>query len=119
MLLDTLRLLAGQLQSADDPRGGRVVRYPCGLWTGRRARSLAAASAQMGGPPDNGKSKRIPQRDLFSWTCQFGRAARSSGTVGGLDEALHAKKRCSEWPASHAGRGHQDGGVGGTSSRRT
>ena len=29
--------------------------------------------------PDDGKSKRIAQRDPFSLTCQVGRAARSSG----------------------------------------
>ena len=44
-------------------------------------------------PLHDGKSKRIAQRDPFSQNCQVGRAARSSGTVGGLDEALHAKTR--------------------------
>ena len=45
-----------------------------------------------------------------------GRAARSSGTTGGLDEALHAKKRRTEWSAPYVGRRHQDGGVGRASS---
>ena len=57
------------VHSADDPRGERVVRHPCGLWIGRRAGSLAA-SAQTMGPPDDGKSKRIAQRDPLS-PCVF------------------------------------------------
>ena len=51
----------------------------------------------------------------FTWTCQAGRAARSSGTTGRLDEALHAKKRRTEWSAPYVGRRHQDGGVGSAS----
>ena len=38
------------------------------------------------------------------------------GATGGLDEALHAKKRRTEWSAPHVGRRHQDGGVGSASS---
>ena len=57
------------VHSADDPRGERVVRHPCGFWIGRRTRSLAA-SAQTMGPPDDGKSKRIAQRDPLS-PCVF------------------------------------------------
>ena len=34
---------------------------------------------------------------------------------GGLDEALHAKKRRMEWSAPYVGRRHQDGGVGSAS----
>ena len=57
------------VHSVDDPRGERVVRHPCGLWIGSRTRSLAA-SAQTMGPPDDGKSKRIAQRDPLS-PCVF------------------------------------------------
>ena len=43
--LDTLRMLADEaVHSADDPRGGRVVRHPCGLWIMRRVTSLAAST---------------------------------------------------------------------------
>ena len=79
------------------------------LWPGRRF-------TQTLGPLDDWKSKRIAQRNPFSWTRQAGRAARSSGTTGGLDEGLHAKKRRSERLAPHVGRRHQDGGVGSASS---
>ena len=103
------------VHSAGDPCGRRLVRHPCGLWIGRRSGSLAA-STQTLGPLDDWKSERIAQRNPFPWTCQAGRAARSSGTTGGLDEALHAKKRRTEWSAPYVGRGHQDGGVGSASS---
>ena len=33
------------------------------------------------GPLDDWKSERIAQRNHFTWTCQAGRAARSSGTT--------------------------------------
>ena len=69
-----------------------VVRHPRGFWIWRRSGSLAA------------------------WKCQAGRAARSSGTTGGLDEALHAKKRRTECSAPYVGRRHQDGGFGSASS---
>ena len=91
MLLDTLRLLADQLYTM-------------------------LAFTQTLGLFDDWKSKRIAQGNPFSWTCQAGRAARSSGTTGGLDEALHAKKRRTVWSAPHVGRRHQDGGVGSASS---
>ena len=54
------------------------------------------------GPFDDWMSERIAQRNPFPWTCQAGRAARSSGTTGGPDEALHAKKRRTEWAALEA-----------------
>ena len=103
------------VHSTDDPCGKRIVRHPRGLWIWRRSGSLAA-SRQTLGPLDDWESKRIAQRNPFPWTCQAGRAARSSGTTGGLDEALHAKKRRTEWSAPYVGRGHQDGGVGSASS---
>ena len=99
------------VHSADDPCGRRIVRHPRGLWIWRRSGSLAA-STQTLGPLDDWKSERIVQRNPFTWTCQAGRAARSSGTIGGLVEALHAKKRRTEWSAPYVGRRHQDGGVG-------
>ena len=37
-------------------------------------------------------------------------------TIGRLDEALHAEKRRTEWPAPYVGRRHQDGVVGSASS---
>ena len=48
-------------------------------------------------PLTTGRARGLLREIPLSWKCQVGRAARSSGTVGGLDEALHAKKRCSEW----------------------
>ena len=77
--------------SADDPCGRIIVRHPRGLWIWRRSGSLAA-STQTLGSLDDWKSERIAQRNPFTSTCQAGRSARSSGTTGGLDEALHAKK---------------------------
>ena len=103
------------VQSADDPCGRRIVRHPRGIWIGRRSGSLAA-STQTLGPFDDWKSERIALRNPFNWTCQAGRAARSSGTTGGLDEALYAKKRRTGWSAPRVGRRHQDGGVGSASS---
>ena len=103
------------VHSADDTCGRRIVRHPCGLWIWRRSGSLAASSQTLG-PLDDWKSKRIAQRNPFLWTCQAGRAARSSGTTGGPDEALHAKKRRTAWSASYVGRRRQDGGVGSASS---
>ena len=61
------------------------------------------------------KSERIAQRNSFAWTCQAGRAARSSGKTGGLDEALPAMKRRTEWSAPYVGRRHRDGGFGSAS----
>ena len=104
------------VHSADDPCGRRIVRHPRGLWIWRRPGSLAA-STQTLGPLDDWKSERIAQRNPSTWTCQAGRAARSSGTIGGLDEALHAKKRRTEWSAPYVGRRYQDGGVGSIWSR--
>ena len=71
MPLDTLRMLADQLYTVlmTLVERERVVRHPCGLWIGSRTRSLAA-SAQTMGPPDDGKSKRIAQRDPLS-PCVF------------------------------------------------
>ena len=107
---DTVRMLTETVHSADDPRGGRVGSGPRqGLEAWRR-------SAQTMGPPHDGKSERIAQRDLFSWTCQLGRAGRAVGRLEDTMDTLHANSRCSEWPAPHANRGHQNGGVGGTSS---
>ena len=68
MPLDTRRIV----HSADDPCGG--------LWIWRRSGSLAA-STQTLGPLDDWKSDRIAHRNPFAWTCQAGRAARSSGTT--------------------------------------
>ena len=68
------------VHSADDPCGRRIVRHPCGLWIWRRSGSLAA-STQTLGPLDDWKSERIAQINSFAWTCQAGRAARSSGTT--------------------------------------
>ena len=110
MPLDTLPTV----HSADDPCGRRIVRHLRGLWILRRSGSLAA-STQTLGPLDDWKSKRIAQRNPFTWKCQASRAARSSGTTGGRDEALHAKKRRTEWSAPYVGRRHQDGGVGSAS----
>ena len=98
-------------------------------WVGRYTRYLpTTVLAQQYSPHFRGwcclalwtilLSERASERDPFSRTCQVGRAVTSSGTVVGRDEALHAKNRCSEWPASHASREHRNGGVGVTSSRR-
>ena len=103
------------VRSTDDTCGRRLVRHPRSLWIWRRSGSLAA-STQMLGLFDDWKSKKIAQRNPFTWTCQAGRAARSSGTTGGLDEALQAKKRRTECSAPCVGRRHQDGGVGSASS---
>ena len=113
MPLDTLRMLADQLYTVlmTLVEGESIVRHPRGLWIWRRSGSLAA-STQTLGPLDDWKSERIVQRNPFTWTCQAGRAARSSGTIGGLVEELHAKKRRTEWSAPYVGRRHQDGGVG-------
>ena len=54
MPLDTLRMLADQ---------------------------FFTASTQALGPLDDWESERIAQRGPFAWTCQAGRAARSSGTT--------------------------------------
>ena len=106
MPLDTLRMQANQLYTV--------------LMTLVEGESLdilvSSASTQTLGSLDDWKSERIAQRNLSSWICQAGRVARSSGTTGGLDEALHAKKRRTEWSAPYVGRGHQDGGVASASS---
>ena len=47
-----------------DRRGGRVVRHPCGLWTGRRVRSLAE-SAQTMGPLTTGRASGL-LREILS-----------------------------------------------------
>ena len=71
------------VHSADDPCGRRFVRHPRGLWIWRRSGSLAAFTQTLGSL-DDWKSERIAQRNPFAWTCQASRAARSSGTTGGL-----------------------------------
>ena len=106
MPLGTLRSV---VHSADDPSGES---RSTSLWALDREKGWKPGGVCTNdGTPDDGKSKRIAQRDPFSCTCQVGRAARRSGTVGGLDEVVHAKKRCPECSASHASRGHQNGGV--------
>ena len=100
---------------ADDPCGRKIVRHPRGLWIWRRSGCLTASSFSLG-PLDDWKRKRISQRNPFLRRYQAGRAARSSGTTGGLDEALHAKKRRTEWSAPYVVRRHQVGGVGSASS---
>ena len=71
------------VHSADDPCGRRIVRHPRGLWIWRRSGSLAA-STQTLGPLDDWKSEWIARRNPFPWTCQAGRAARSSGRLEDL-----------------------------------
>ena len=96
MPLDTLRMLADRLYTVLMTFvEGESFDILVGSRPERRARSLAT-SAQTTGPPDDGKSKRLAQRDPVSWTCQVGRAARSSGTVGGVDEASHAEKQAED-----------------------
>ena len=55
------------VHSADDPRGGRVVRHPCGLWIRRRTGSLAAL-AQALGPLTTGRA-RLLLREILSPGC--------------------------------------------------
>ena len=115
MPLDTLRMLADQWKTVlmTLVEGGSFDILVVWIW--RRAQSLAEFTQTLG-PFDDWKSKRIAQRNRFPWTCQAGRAARSSGTTGGLDDASHAKKRRTEWSAPFVSRRHQDGGVGSASS---
>ena len=81
MPLDTLRMLADQLYTVLMTLvEGESFRHPRGLWIWRRSGSLAA-STQTLGSLDDWKSERIAQRNPFAWTCQAGRAARSSGTT--------------------------------------
>ena len=84
--------------SADDPCGRRIVRHPRGLWIWRSSGSLAA-STQTLGPLDDWKSERIAQRNPFLWTCQAGRAARSSGTTGSVTrkEETHEMVSATRW----------------------
>ena len=67
MPLETPRMLADQLYTVlmNLVERKRVVRHLGGLWIRRRAGSLAA-STQTLGPFDDGKSKRIVQRNPFS-----------------------------------------------------
>ena len=108
MPLDTLRMLADQLYAV-----------PMTLVEGESFDILVGSGSGEGLEAWRRLHKRLDplaQRSPFPWTCQAGRAARSSGTTGELDEALHAKKRRTEWSAPHVGRRHQDGGVGSASS---
>ena len=64
MPLDTANAGRSAVYSADGPRGRRIVRHPCGLWIRRRVGSLAASTQSLGSF-DDGKSKRIAERNLF------------------------------------------------------
>ena len=65
--------------SADDPRGRRIVRHPCELWTG----SLAASTQTL---IDDWKSERIAQREILS----LGRAklVELQGAVERLEDLM-------------------------------
>ena len=102
MPLDTLRMLADQLFSvlmtlvegeSFDILVGSGWREGLEAW--RRLHKRWE-------PFTTGRARGLLREILSSWTCQAGRAARSSGTTGGLDEALHAKTRCLERPATYA-----------------
>ena len=116
MLLETLRMLADQqytvLMTLVEGESFDIL---VGSGSGEGLEAWRRLHKTLG-PLDDWKSKRIAQRNPFSWMCQAGRATRSSGTTGGLDEASHAKKRRTERSARYVSRRHQDGGVGSASS---
>ena len=112
MLLDTLRMLADQLYA--------VLMTLVGLWIRRRV-GILAASAQTMGPLTTGRSRGLLRELLSPGRAKLGEL---QGAVERLEDLMRRytprrDARCSEWPASHASRGRQDGGVGGTSFRRT
>ena len=76
MPLDTLRMLADQLHTVQTTL---AEGESFGIFGG--SSGSLAASTQTLGPLDDWKSERIAQRNPFAWTCQAGRAARSSGTT--------------------------------------
>ena len=116
MPLDTLRMLADQLYTVLMTLvEGESFDILVGSGSGEGLEAWRRLHKRWD-PLTTGRARGIAQRNPFPWTCQAGRAARSSGTTGGLDEALHAKKRRTEWSAPYVGRRHQDGGVGSASS---
>ena len=117
---DTLQMLADQLYTLLMTFvEGESFDILVGSGSGEGLEALAA-STQTLGRLDDWKSEMIAQRNpLHSGRAKPGRAARSSGTTGGLDEALHAKKRRTEWSVPYVCRRHQDGGVGSASSVRS
>ena len=97
MPLDTLRMLADQLYTVLMTFvEGESFDILVGSGSGEGLEAWRPFT-QNAGTLDDWKSKMIAQIIPFTWTCQAGRAASSSGTTGGLNEALHAKKRRTEW----------------------
>ena len=119
MPLDTLRLLADQLYTVLMTLvEGESFDILVGSGPGEGLEAWRRLHKRWD-PLTTGRARGL-LREIFSpGRANVGELQGAVERLEDFDEALHAKKRCSEWPASHASRGHQDGGVGGTSSRRT